>query len=45
MTGSGLSVPSSTNAWTYVACDHSLVDEILASRRSEAIGVEPTDRW
>jgi hypothetical protein len=33
------------HAWTYVAGDHSLVEEILATPQWESVGVEPTDRW
>ena len=33
------------DAWTYVAGDQSLMDEILAAQRWESVGVEPADRW
>jgi hypothetical protein len=33
------------DAWTYVAGDQSLIDEILVSQRWESMSVEPTDRW
>jgi hypothetical protein len=33
------------DAWTYVAGDRALIDEILTSPQWESVGVEPTDRW
>lgn len=33
------------DAWTYVAGNRSLIEEILASPRWESVAVEPTDRW
>jgi hypothetical protein len=33
------------DAWTYVAGDRPLIDEILASQRWESTSVEPSDRW
>ena len=33
------------DAWTYVAGDESLINEVLASQQWESVSVEPTDRW
>jgi hypothetical protein len=33
------------DAWTYVAGNHSLIEQILTTPQWESVRVEPTDRW